>query len=201
MVGTMRQTLWNLCHFVTRAQPRRRMNAWRDEPASPWEQLGHGSGCLGDVEPMQDNRVLRLAWGHSEAWSQGVPLPGAQSPSRLGRCPSWGRGSWVQVLIIFWQLTREAPAACEGSKPCLAVILLLQFLLLWPKKTCLWTHPSSRVDWPRSSPLQLSKPVLWIHVLEQSSCTPRARDAPTPRALLLVGEGPFLGWPFPEPSA
>jgi len=56
-------------------------------------------------------------------------------------------------------------------------------------------------DWPRSSPLQLSKPVLWIHVLEQSSCTPRARDAPMPRALLLVGEGPFLGWPFLEPSA
>lgn len=52
-----------------------------------------------------------------------------------------------------------------------------------------------------SSPLQLNKPVLWIHVLEQSSCTPRARDAPTPGALLLVGEGPFLGWPFPEPSA
>lgn len=56
-------------------------------------------------------------------------------------------------------------------------------------------------DWPRSSPLQLSKPVLWIHVLEQRSCTPRARDAPMPGALLLVGEGPFLGWPFLEPSA
>lgn len=64
----------------------------------------------GDVKYAYDNRVAGLACTHSEVLSQraaikvdtkGVPLPGAQSPSRLG-LPSLGMGPWYRHSFLIF---------------------------------------------------------------------------------------------------